>query len=199
MAAAAVIGIALSAVGVWLVKTTFDETRKANEIASKSIRPWIIVESFNLKRLLVHNIINKDGTFALLEAEIGVRNIGKAPAYGFRRHGGPVTDVDEADKTTYQVNFVGDCLAPNQHKTVSIFGTTEIYNWSGEADEVGLFKPVDCMISFTYASQKDSDPHETRQFWRIGSRVDKNLVMWSATDVDEGKIQAELAFTTRLS
>ncbi len=38
MAAAAVFGIALSAVGVWLVKTTFDETRKANEIAADTAK-----------------------------------------------------------------------------------------------------------------------------------------------------------------
>lgn len=50
MGAAAVIGIALSAVGVWLVKTTFDETRKANEIALTSvkqqIRPYLVAENF---------------------------------------------------------------------------------------------------------------------------------------------------------
>lgn len=33
MGIAALIGMALSAVGVWLIKTTFDETQKANEIA----------------------------------------------------------------------------------------------------------------------------------------------------------------------
>ena len=33
MGIAALIGMALSAIGVWLVKTTFDETRTANEIA----------------------------------------------------------------------------------------------------------------------------------------------------------------------
>jgi hypothetical protein len=33
MGIAALIGMALSAIGVWLVKTTFDETRKANDLA----------------------------------------------------------------------------------------------------------------------------------------------------------------------
>jgi len=41
MGAAAVIGMALSAVGVWLVKTTFDETRTANNIAIEVNRAWI--------------------------------------------------------------------------------------------------------------------------------------------------------------
>lgn len=35
MGAAAVIGMALSAVGVWLVKTTFDETREANRLTQR--------------------------------------------------------------------------------------------------------------------------------------------------------------------
>jgi hypothetical protein len=45
MAAAAVFGIALSAVGVWLVKTTFDETRMANRITQDTMiaenRAWV--------------------------------------------------------------------------------------------------------------------------------------------------------------
>jgi hypothetical protein len=45
MGVAALIGMALSAVGVWLIKTTFHETQKANEIARESLegasRPWV--------------------------------------------------------------------------------------------------------------------------------------------------------------
>jgi hypothetical protein len=37
MAVAALVGMGLSAVGVWLVKTTFDETQKANEIAREAM------------------------------------------------------------------------------------------------------------------------------------------------------------------
>jgi hypothetical protein len=43
MGIAALIGMALSAVGVWLVKTTFDETRKANDIARDANRPWVSI------------------------------------------------------------------------------------------------------------------------------------------------------------
>ena len=43
MGIAALIGMALSAVGVWLVKTTFDETRKANDISKEVHRPWITI------------------------------------------------------------------------------------------------------------------------------------------------------------
>lgn len=41
MALAAVIGMILSAVGVWLIKTTFDEAQRSNEIAKSAGRPWI--------------------------------------------------------------------------------------------------------------------------------------------------------------
>ncbi len=43
MAAAAVIGMCLSVIGVWLVWTTFRETRAANEIAGTSVRAWVSV------------------------------------------------------------------------------------------------------------------------------------------------------------
>jgi hypothetical protein len=44
MGVAALIGMGLSAVGVWLVKTTFDETRKGNEIARDHQRGRIVIE-----------------------------------------------------------------------------------------------------------------------------------------------------------
>lgn len=43
MAIAALFGIGLSGVGVWLVKATFDETREGNKIAAASQRAWITV------------------------------------------------------------------------------------------------------------------------------------------------------------
>lgn len=48
MGVAALIGMGLSAIGVWLVKTTFDETRKANDISQNAMiadnRAWIRLE-----------------------------------------------------------------------------------------------------------------------------------------------------------
>jgi hypothetical protein len=53
MGGAAIIGMMLSAVGVWLVKTTFDESRKANEIARQShiaqTRAWLVVEALEIE------------------------------------------------------------------------------------------------------------------------------------------------------
>jgi hypothetical protein len=45
MGAAAVIGMALSAVGVWLVKTTFRETQQANVIARNAQRAWVTLKA----------------------------------------------------------------------------------------------------------------------------------------------------------
>ena len=45
MGATAVVGMALSAVGVWLVKTTFEETRAGNVIARDAQRAWITLET----------------------------------------------------------------------------------------------------------------------------------------------------------
>jgi hypothetical protein len=42
MGLAAVVGMILSVLGVWLVKTTFDETRKANEIAKTQARAAVL-------------------------------------------------------------------------------------------------------------------------------------------------------------
>lgn len=69
MGVAALIGMALSAVGVWLVKTTFDETRKANEIAAKFQRA-VIVPKLNI-------VDSSERTYVCsVEAE----NVGASPA-----------------------------------------------------------------------------------------------------------------------
>jgi hypothetical protein len=68
MGAAAVIGISLSAIGVWLVKTTFDETRKSNDIA-KSVSAGVLVPKFTFKG---KSIIATDFSIELI-------NIGQTP------------------------------------------------------------------------------------------------------------------------
>jgi hypothetical protein len=51
MGIAALIGMGLSAIGVWLVKTTFEETRKANSIARESMERQLraYVGAFDLR------------------------------------------------------------------------------------------------------------------------------------------------------
>jgi hypothetical protein len=77
MGIAALIGMALSAVGVWLVKTTFDETRKSNEIARMSQRPWINAE-INLEG------IARDENGYVLRVVIVAKNYGLSPAIHLR-------------------------------------------------------------------------------------------------------------------
>lgn len=76
MAAAAVFGIALSAVGVWLVKTTFDETRKANEIAKASQRPWLSVQ------IIPKSIKMTDNGYAIF-VDVLATNIGQIAARNY--------------------------------------------------------------------------------------------------------------------
>jgi hypothetical protein len=75
MAAAAVFGIALSAVGVWLVKTTFDETRKANVIAQNAVdiqhRPVLVFEDIGIE------VYSSSGCFFFKAIW---KNIGSSPA-----------------------------------------------------------------------------------------------------------------------
>jgi hypothetical protein len=79
MAAAAVIGIALSAVGVWLVKTTFDETRLANSIAKETLfrqlRAYATVESIERDQS------TRVGEYPSFECvNITIHNSGSTPA-----------------------------------------------------------------------------------------------------------------------
>ncbi len=71
MGLAAVIGMALSALGVWLVKTTFDETRKANEITKSQQRARIIAN--------IEVFPNKD--HEILNIVISAKNIGHSAAF----------------------------------------------------------------------------------------------------------------------
>lgn len=74
MAVAAVIGMALSALGVWLVKTTFDETRRSNEIANDARRPWVTVG-------ISEPFVSKTKNGILLVCTVDLGNIGATPAF----------------------------------------------------------------------------------------------------------------------
>ncbi len=82
MAVAAVVGMALSALGVWLVKTTFDEAREANEIALKSheqiIRPWLTIEIVNEPSMKIVDMRPE------IKLKIRIENIGGTPAIDVR-------------------------------------------------------------------------------------------------------------------
>jgi hypothetical protein len=78
MGIAALIGMALSAVGVWLVKATFDATRRSNEIArtvgEAQVRCYLSIKSPSLKIDM----------YGQPEVDIVVFNSGQSPARKFR-------------------------------------------------------------------------------------------------------------------
>ena len=80
MGAAAVFGMALSALGVWLVKTTFDETRKANDIARttayRQLRPYVYFDRADFKTIKPTPMLLKGGI-----AQVLIKNYGQTPAY----------------------------------------------------------------------------------------------------------------------
>ena len=200
MAFAALLGIGLSGVGVFLVYTTFDATRKANEIAKKNVRPWVVVERFEIKRLLFENVEWRQGIFAIVEVEIQIKNIGQTPAYAFLTSGETTQDIKEQIAKIYPVTFEGDCLAPNQKRSISIFRMAELEKWTDNSnDDVDFFNQFFFMVSLRYASQIEAEPHETRQFWKIGSRVEEHLQFWSASDVANGNLSADLIHTSHMT
>jgi hypothetical protein len=101
MGVAALIGMGLSAVGVWLVKTTFDETRKANEhseaalnhaknMAVLELRPYVAVEKIEFA--------GYNDLMVYPDVVIAIKNFGSTPANDFEIEAGwalaePVTGI----------------------------------------------------------------------------------------------------------
>lgn len=83
MAVAAVIGMGLSAVGVFLVWTTFNETRKANDIADRfnslTLRPIVIVSPDQVSLSWQSDGVNVTGNF-----KIYYKNVGQTIAHNVR-------------------------------------------------------------------------------------------------------------------
>jgi hypothetical protein len=74
MGIAALIGMALSIIGVGLVYTTFVETRRAANAAHEANRPWLQVEITENDKLEMSN------TGAELTTQVRITNVGNSPA-----------------------------------------------------------------------------------------------------------------------
>ncbi|MGL4640695.1 MAG: hypothetical protein ACRCVX_13310 [Shewanella sp.] len=123
MAVAALIGMALSAVGVWLVKTTFDETRKANEhsedalihakkMAQLELRPYVQIEQISC---------GKDRHKA--EVRIKVKNFGLTPATEFSIEAGSGFEIPTSDRVNVRLR---ECRSDNAilpGKTIEIIAS----------------------------------------------------------------------------
>jgi hypothetical protein len=125
MGIAALIGMGLSAVGVWLVKTTFDETRKSNAIAQRALlienRPWLVVKSINTESVDVVSIETADNVKIgiVVRFEYVFEIIGKIPVSHFicqlvTRPSGLEGFEQIFDWDSYKNPLPVDCLAPNE-------------------------------------------------------------------------------------
>ena len=119
MGLAALIGMALSAVGVWLVKITFDETRNANTIARDAYladnRAWLVVSDV-LASPIGCEIRNGQKMF-FFEVSVIIKNIGTSPNRGLK------TDifcslVYTSEWEAHTSFDHDDCIAPNDTRVI---------------------------------------------------------------------------------
>ena len=80
MAFAAVVGVGLSAVGVWLVKRTFDETRKGAQAAADSYNAFIKFEDAGINVDTFKPVVREQNEHRYVSANIVFSNIGRSPA-----------------------------------------------------------------------------------------------------------------------
>lgn len=81
MSGAAIFGVMLSIVGVWLVWATFGETKKANEIIRSDGRPWLDFRGIEFRKLEF-----QPGSFFNCTPKFTIQNFGKSPAFDVRMH-----------------------------------------------------------------------------------------------------------------
>jgi len=133
MGIAALIGMALSAIGVWLVKTTFDETKKSNDIAEAAHRmerrPYIYMDKADYQRKS-----QEICTFI-----VNLKNYGASPAHNLSfkievmfgdREAGPSRE-DSGDASAPCVVAPGQITA--QGVDAETFGFFEEFVLAGEA------------------------------------------------------------------
>jgi hypothetical protein len=196
MGIAALIGMGLSAVGVWLVKTTFDETRKSNAIAQRALlienRPWLVVKSINTASVDVVSTRTADNV------EIGIcvrfeyvfENIGKIPASHFffelvTKPSGQDGFEQIYDWDSYRNPLPVDCLAPNEAR----IGTVTLAQPVSDLFLEGNFFYVGIRTLYRHAESEIL--HETRQIWEVyqtfGNTGQK--IQWHRDDLVPGTIR----------
>lgn len=97
MGSAAIVGVFLSAFGVFLVWTTFNATREANRIAREvgeaGLRPWVLFK-FDLRSTPVGVEIDHPDSIPF-RCDFNVENYGKSPAFNVDRIADVVQPVNE--------------------------------------------------------------------------------------------------------
>jgi hypothetical protein len=195
MGIAALIGMGLSAVGVWLVKTTFDETRKSNAIAQRALlienRPWLVVNSINTESVDVVSIETADNVKIgiVVRFEYEFENIGKIPASHFicqlvTRPSGLEGFEQIFDWDSYKCPLPVDCLAPNEARirTASFVQPVSDLFLDGDFFYVG--------IRTLYRHAESEILHETRQIWEVCQTFGNigQKIQWHRDDLVDGAI-----------
>lgn len=161
MGIAALIGMALSAVGVWLVKTTFDETRKSNEITKAAQRAWIAAQ---IKPL---NIAPTDTDEIEIWLEIIIKNEGQMAAKGISAaiRAMPQSFENHRPAELRKVRSIADvtnALPPNGTETLQAKAKFPIR----EVSWLSQFKKYRAIITLVIAYSDG----ETIETWVVGER-----------------------------
>lgn len=131
---AATFGMVLSAVGIYLVWTTFAETRRANEIAREAQRPWVrlgIMEEGSLR-------IEADKITLIVDMLL--ENFGSAPALDVWSDG--VLSFDRSSLADLS-QTLAEAAPTTAHARTALFqgnaeGTQHILEFDGEIPDSGI-------------------------------------------------------------
>ena len=171
---AATFGMVLSAVGVYLVWTTFAETRRANEIASQAVRPWL--------RLLIENhfpyeYVEGDSPYVFRPKIVG-ENFGNAPAVSINRTvsllRGPNFDMGhELEKLTRlgkALGIYGEAIHPGDQQDIEPHigaSVSKVQILALGPDELGSGKNYILGIAVFYRSPSASTVFYTAAFFTL--------------------------------
>jgi len=112
MGVAALAGMALSVVGVVLVWTTFNETRRANEIAKLQNRPFMVPVNISIKYIIEKDNIC-DGFSGGISASFKIKNVGNSIGFLEKLE----ASIHPSDNKNFSVEFnpvISYGLVPNQ-------------------------------------------------------------------------------------
>lgn len=161
MAIAAVVGVALSVIGVLLVWTTFRETKRANAIAREAMeaqtRPW-------LKLSVRPTHVEKEPKEIRVNIKVETTNVGNAPA----NYVSLVPVILDGYWSTPRIlnavpNLFSDDGEPkNLHDKILFQNENWEYKCTAEATNFPENETTACMVvSIRYNSPSDPKPHYT--------------------------------------
>lgn len=220
MGAVAVIGMGLSVIGVMLVRSTFRETKLANEIASSALRPWLSIRDIRVKTFAVpiymhpvtHEHNPKEQWFQVNHLiEIIVENTGSKPALQLSCF---TAMLEGYFPSSVHENWFQTCrnggrafllkIAPNSIETIK--SSAHYHTTIMKGAEFGMLG-----VSLIYNAEAQTPPFETSRLYDVAEIVTAKMSqgfsmedLISAGDVDrvhgDGALPCELVsrFTGRM-